>query len=142
MSRRGRLGRRGAAGRRRTGPAEIKESSDGRGALTYWMMADMHRRANVPSEGMDRDPRAPVEDCVIQTGEIPLLCKRFKRCIKRGSQRKLATQFEPQSTRVVHRFVQCRSFYGQSLRIKSVIIVLDISLIRIAAPVISDRTTV
>ena len=41
MSRRGRLGRRGAAGRRRTGPAEIKASSDGRGALTHRMMADL-----------------------------------------------------------------------------------------------------
>jgi hypothetical protein len=38
MSQRGRLGRRGAAGRR-TGPAEIKASSDGRGALTHWMVA-------------------------------------------------------------------------------------------------------
>jgi hypothetical protein len=44
MRRRGRLGRRGAVGRRRTGPAEIEASSDGRGALTHGMMADLRRR--------------------------------------------------------------------------------------------------
>ena len=38
MSRRGLLGGRGAAGRRRTGPVE--SSFDGRGALTHRMMAD------------------------------------------------------------------------------------------------------
>jgi hypothetical protein len=41
MGQRRRLGRRGAAGRRRTGPAEIKASSDGRGALTHRMMVDV-----------------------------------------------------------------------------------------------------
>ncbi len=68
-----RVGRRGAAGRRRTGPAEIKTSQDGRGALTHRMMTDLkssfdgrralthrmtvylQRRANVPLEAMDRD---------------------------------------------------------------------------------------
>jgi hypothetical protein len=58
MSRRGRLQRQEAAGRWRTGSAEIKASSDGRGALTHWMMVDMQRRVNVPSEAMDRDLRA------------------------------------------------------------------------------------
>ncbi len=59
--------RRGVAGRRMAGPAEIKASSDGRGALTHrmpadlgssfdesgvlthWMMADTQRSAYVPA---------------------------------------------------------------------------------------------
>ncbi len=54
-----------AAGSSRTGPTENKISSDGRGALTHWMMADMQGRANVPWEVMVRDSRAQVQGQLI-----------------------------------------------------------------------------
>ncbi len=33
----------------------------------HWMMAYMQRRTNVPSEVMERDPRAPVQVQVVRT---------------------------------------------------------------------------
>ena len=46
---------------------DLESSFNGSGALTHRMMADMQRRANVPSEVMERDPRAPVQVREVRT---------------------------------------------------------------------------